>query len=58
MDKFLEKYNLPKVCQEAAESLKSYIMANEIDEVINLPANKSQSSYSLTGKYYKTFKKI
>ena len=35
MDKFLETYNLPKLSQEAAESLNSLISASEIEAVIN-----------------------
>ena len=42
MDKFLEKYNLPKLNEEEAESLKRPISAEEIDAVIKiLPAHKS-----------------
>ena len=43
MDKFLEKYNLPKLNEEAAESLNRMITAGEIEAVIkkNLPAHKS-----------------
>ena len=42
MHKFLEKYNLPKMNQEEAESLKRPITAGEIEAVIKkLPAHKS-----------------
>ena len=42
MDKFLEKYNLPKLNEDEAESLKRPITADEIEAVIKkLPANKS-----------------
>ena len=42
MDKFLEKYNLPKLNQEEMENLKRPITSTEIEIVIrNLPANKS-----------------
>ena len=34
MDKFLQKYNLPKLNQEAAESLNKPITASEIEAVI------------------------
>ena len=34
MDKFLEKYNLPKLNEEEAESLNRPITANEIESVI------------------------
>ena len=43
MDKFLEKYNLPKLNQEEIESLNRHIMSMEIKTVIwNLPTNKAQ----------------
>ena len=43
MDKFLEKYNVPKLNQEEIENLNRPITSTEIETVIrNLPANKSQ----------------
>ena len=43
MDKFLEKYNFPKLDQEEIENLNRLITSMEIKTVIrNLPANKSQ----------------
>ena len=42
MDKFLEKYNFPKLNQEEIENLYRPIASTEIKTVIrNLPANKS-----------------
>ena len=42
MDKFLEKYNPPKLNQEEIESLNRPITSTEIETVIrNLPAHKS-----------------
>ena len=42
MDKFLEKYNFPKLNQEETENLNRPITSTEIQTVIrNLPANKS-----------------
>ena len=42
MDKFLEKYNLPKLNQEEIENLNRPITSMEIETVINnLPTNKS-----------------
>ena len=42
MDKFLEKYNFPKLNQEEIENLNRHITSTEIETVIrNLPANKS-----------------
>ena len=41
MDKFLEKYNLPKLNQEEIENLNRSITSMEIEAVIkNLPTNK------------------
>ena len=43
MDKFLEKYNFPKLDQEEIENLNRSITSMEIETVIrNLPAKKSQ----------------
>ena len=42
MDKFLQKYNFPKLNQEKIENLNRPITSTEIETVIrNLPANKS-----------------
>ena len=41
MDKFLEKYNFPKLNQEEIENLNRAITSTEIETVIiNLPAKK------------------
>ena len=43
MDKFLEKYNFPKLNQEEIENLNRSITSTEIETVIrNLLANRSQ----------------
>ena len=43
MDKFLEKYNFPKLNQEEIENLNRLITSTEIETVIkNLPTNKTQ----------------
>ena len=42
MDKFLERYNFPKLNQEEIENLNRPITSTEIKTVIrNLPTNKS-----------------
>ena len=42
MDKFLERYNLPRLNQEEIENMKRPITCNEIETAIkNLPTNKS-----------------
>ena len=46
MDKFLEKYNFPKLNQEEIENFNRPITSTEIETVIrNLPANKKQFKY-------------
>ena len=43
MDKFLEKYNFPKLNHEEIEDLNQSITSTEIETIIrNLPANKTQ----------------
>ena len=52
MDKFLEKYNLPKVNKEEAESLNRPITANEIEIVIKkLPTHRSPAPDNFTGEF-------
>ena len=56
MDKFLEKYNLPKL-NEAAETLKRPITPDEIEAVVkNLPTRKSPGPDGFTGEFYREFK--
>ena len=51
MDKFLEKYNFPKLDQEEIENLNRPITSTEIETVIrNLPANKSPGPDSFTAE--------
>ena len=57
MDKFLEKYNFPKLNQEEIENLKRPITSTEIETVIrNLPANKSPSPDGFTAEFYQKFR--
>ena len=57
MDKFLEKYNFPKLNQEEIENLNRLITSMEIETVIrNLPANKSPGPDSFTAEFYQKFR--
>ena len=57
MDKFLEKYNFPKLDQEEIENLNRPITNTEIETVIkNLPANKSPGLDSFTAEFYQKFR--
>ena len=56
MDKFLEKYNFPKLNQEEIENLNRPITSMEIETVIrNLPANKSPDPDGFTAEFYQKF---
>ena len=57
MDKFLEKYNLPKLNQEEIENLNRLITRMEIKTVIrNLPTNKSMGPDGFTAEFYQKFR--
>ena len=57
MDKFLERYNLPRLNQEEIKNINRPVTSTEIETVIkNLPTNKSSGPDGFTGKFYKTFR--
>ena len=57
MDTFLEKYNLPKLSEEEAESLNRPITADHNEKVIKkLLTHKSPGPDGFTGEFYKAFK--
>ena len=57
MDKFLEKYNFPKVNQEEMENYNRSTTSTEIKTLIrNLPANKSPVPDSSTAEFYQKFR--
>ena len=57
MDKFLERYNLPRMNQEEIENMNRQITGTEIETVIkNLPTNKSLGPDAFTGEFYQTFR--
>ena len=58
IDKFLEKYNFPKLNQEETENLNRLITSTDIETVIrNLPANKSPGPDGFTAECYQKFRK-
>ena len=57
MDKFLERYNLPRLNQGEIENTNRPITSNEIETLIkNLPTNKSPGTDGFTGEFYETFR--
>ena len=58
MDKFLEKYNFPKLDQEETENLNRPITSMEIETVIrNLPTSKSPGPDGFTAECTKNLQK-
>ena len=58
MDKFLERYKLPRLNHEEIENMNWLITSNEIETVIkNFPTNKSLGPDGFTGEFYQTFRK-
>ena len=57
MDKFLGKYNFPKLNQEEIENLNRPITSTEIETVIrNLPGNKSPGPNGFTAEFHQKFR--
>ena len=57
MDRFLEKFNLPRLNQEEIEIMNNPITSTETEAVIkNLPKNKSPEPDGFTGEFYQTFR--
>ena len=56
MDRFLEKFNLPRLNQKEIEIINNSFTSTEIEAVIkNLPKYKSPGPDSFTGEFYQTF---
>ena len=57
INKFLERYNLPRLNQEEMESMNRPITSTEIESVIKrLPTNRSPVPDGFAGKFYRTFR--
>ena len=57
MDKFLEKYNLPRLNQEEIQNMNRPITSTEIETVIKtLPTNKTPGPDGFTGEFYQIFR--
>ena len=52
MDRFLEKFNLPRLNQEEIEIMNNSVTSTEIEAVIkNLPKNKNPGPDGFTGEF-------
>ena len=56
MDRFLEKFNLPRLNQEEIEIMNNPVISTEIKTDKNLPKNKSPGPDGCTGVFYQTFR--
>ena len=57
MDRFLEKFNLPRLNQDEIEIMNNPIISTEIEAVIKyLPESKSPGPGGFTGEFYQTFR--
>ena len=58
MDKFLERYNFPRLNQEELENIDRPITSNEIETITkNLPTDKSPGLDGFTGEFIKHLEK-
>ena len=56
MDRFLEKFNFPRLNQEEIEIMNNPNTSTEIEPVIkNLPKNKSPGPDGFTGQFHQIF---
>ena len=57
MDRFLEKFNLPRLNQEEIKIMNNPMTSTEIEAVIkNLPKDKSPGPEGITGEFQQTFR--
>ena len=59
MDRFLEKFNLPRLNQGDKEIMNNPITSTEIEVVIkNLPKIRSPGPDGIPGEFYQTFREV
>jgi hypothetical protein len=57
MDKFLDRYQVPKLNKDQVNDINSPISPKEIEAVINcLPTKKSPGPEGFSAEFYQTFK--
>ena len=57
MDRFLEKFNLPRMNQEEIEIMNDPVISTEIKAVVKSPPkNKHPGPDGFTGEFYQTFR--
>ena len=57
MEKFLDRYQVPKLNQDQVNDINSPISPKEIEAVINsLPTKKSPGQDGFSAEFYQTFK--
>ena len=56
-DKFLERYNLPRLNQKGTENMNRLVTSTKIETVIlKLPTNKSLGPDGFASEFYQTFR--
>ena len=57
MDRFLEKFHIPRLNQEETEIMNNPVISTRIEAVIkNLPQNTSPGPDDFKGEFYQTFR--